>query len=464
VVALAGADAQGLDPDDYDAATLDRLATAWPARPAAADLARFDVLLTVDLLRLLADLRSGRLAGEPYVRPRRGARDDLAALVGEAVRADSVAGLVAASAPPLTQYRNLQRVLALYRRLAADSTVGPVAATVPVRPGDRFPQAPALRRRLRAVGDLRDATPDTSTVYGEAEAVAVRRFQLRHGLAPDRIVGKATLAAFDTPFGRRVRQIELAMERLRWLPPLTGRRFLGVNIPAFALFAFDSTGGPGTPSRGMKVVVGKAVDTRTPLLYAEMRAVEFRPYWNVPRSILVKELLPILRRHPGYLRAHDMEVIDSASRPLGSAVTAEVLRRLERGELRVRQRPGPHNALGLVKFSVPNPASIYLHGTPDSLLFSQARRDFSHGCIRVEDPVGLAEWVLRDRPEWGRSEIERAMAGPRSSRVALAQPIPVAVYYTTAVAFPDGTVRFYPDIYGLDRALDQALRARWPTS
>ena len=465
LAALSGAGAHGLDPEDYDAATLNRLAAELaPGRPAA-DLARFDLLLTVDLLRLVDDLRSGRREGQPYARTRVVAqRPDLAATLSKALRADTVAELVAASAPPLTQYHNLQRSLALYRRLAADSTLGPVAGTGPVRPGVRFLGAPMLRRRLHAVGDLNRRSADTATVYGEPDAAAVRRFQLRHGLTPDGVLGSATVAALNTPFSIRVRQLELAMERLRWLPSLKGRRFLVVNVPAFALFAFDSTGGPGAPSRWMKVVVGKAMDTRTPMLYAEMRSVEFRPYWNVPRSILVKELLPSLRRNPGYLRVHDMELVGAKGRPLGNAVTGDVVRRLSRGELRVRQRPGPHNALGLVKFDFPNPASVYLHGTPDSLLFSRSRRDFSHGCIRVEDPVGLAEWVLRDRPEWGRVEIEGAMAGPASRRVLLTQPVAVAIYYTTAVAFPDGTVHFYPDVYGLDRLLDQALRGGALTS
>jgi L,D-transpeptidase YcbB len=459
LTALAGASAHGLDPGDYDAATLNRLAVAVPSRRSAADLARFDLLLTVDLLRLLDDLRSGRLAGEPYARALKD-RADLAAMLSQALGADTVAKLVAASAPRLTQYHNLQRMLALYRRLATDSTLGPVPATGPVRPGDLFPQAPVLRRRLRAMGDFREETADTAAAYLPADAAAVRRLQRRHGLMPDGILGTATLAALNTPFDRRVRQIELALERLRWLPPLAGRRSLVVNVPAFALFAFDSTGGPGLPSRWMKVVVGKAVDTRTPMLYAEMRAVEFRPYWNVPRSILVNELLPTLRRDPDYLRAHRMELVSVDSLPIGDEVTPAVLRRLSRGELRVRQRPGPRNALGLVKFDFPNTEGVTLHGTPDTLLFSQARRDFSHGCIRVEDPAGLAEWVLRDRPGWKRSEIERAMAGSASRRVSLPRPIPVAIYYTTAVAFPDGTVRFYPDVYGLDRLLDQALRGR----
>jgi murein L,D-transpeptidase YcbB/YkuD len=464
LLALAGAEAHGLEPGDYDAAALDRLAAALPAGRSGVDLARFDLLLTVDLLRLLDDLRSGRMPDAPYGRARETGRADLAAMLSEALQADTVAGLVAAAAPRLTQYRNLQRMLARYRRLAADSTLEPVPVTGVVRPGDRFAGASALRRRLAALGDLGEITADTAAMYGAADVEAVHRFQLRHGLPSDGVLGGATVVALNTPLSARVRQIELAMERVRWLPSLTGRRFLVVNVPAFALFAFDSTGGAGTPSRWMKVVVGKAVDTRTPMLYAELRSVEFRPYWNVPRSILVGELLPLLRRRPDYLRAHEMELVGADGRPLGDQVTAAVLRLLSRGELRVRQRPGPHNALGLVKFDFPNPASVYLHGTPDSLLFSRPRRDFSHGCIRVADPVGLAEWVLHDRPEWSRAEITRAMAGPGSRRVALARPIPVAVYYTTAVAFPDGTVRFYPDVYGLDRLLEQALHARALTS
>jgi murein L,D-transpeptidase YcbB/YkuD len=209
----------------------------------------------------------------------------------------------------------------------------------------------------------------------------------------------------------------------------------------------------------MRVVVGKALDTRTPLLFEQMRYVEFRPYWNVPRSILTQELLPVLRRSPGYLRSHDMEIVGPRDRALGDAVSPDILRRLAQGELRIRQRPGASNALGLVKFVFPNAASVYLHGTPQTDLFARERRDFSHGCIRVEDPAGLAAWVLQDRPEWGRQQIEAAMQATTTRRASLTRPMPVAVVYSTVVALPDGGARFYPDIYGLDRRLDDALRA-----
>jgi murein L,D-transpeptidase YcbB/YkuD len=189
-----------------------------------------------------------------------------------------------------------------------------------------------------------------------------------------------------------------------------------------------------------------------------MRYVDFRPYWNVPRSILTAEVLPALRRNSGYLRAHDMEIVGPGDQALGSNVNPDILRRLARGDLRIRQRPGPSNAVGLVKFVFPNAAGIYLHGTPQPELFARERRDFSHGCIRVQDPLGLAAWVLRDRPEWDRNHIAAAVEGVSTRRVALIRPLPVAIFYTTAVAAPDGTARFYPDIYGLDRVLDESLR------
>jgi murein L,D-transpeptidase YcbB/YkuD len=287
----------------------------------------------------------------------------------------------------------------------------------------------------------------------------VRRFQARHDLAPDGVLGRSTLAALNVPYALRARQIALAMERLRALPALTGQRFIVVNIPAFRLFAFDSVGGPGAPTLQMKIVTGKALDARTPILFEELRYVEFRPYWNVPRSILVKELLPLVRRRPGYLRAHQMEVVDARQTVVGDVVTSAILGGLTRGELRVRQRPGPANALGLAKFVFPNAANIYMHGTPDTVLFARSRRDFSHGCIRLENPAGLADWVLGDQPAWNREAIESAMTTPRTTRALLSRPVPVVVFYTTAVAFPDGSVHFYPDVYRHDRELIEALRA-----
>jgi len=189
-----------------------------------------------------------------------------------------------------------------------------------------------------------------------------------------------------------------------------------------------------------------------------MREVIFRPYWNVPRSIVRHEVLPKIKRDPDYLEREDMEIVrgesDIASR---TELSAETLEGLRRGELRVRQRPGPKNALGLIKFVFPNGEDVYMHGTPAQALFSKNRRDFSHGCVRVADPVGLAEWVLH-RPEWTRDQIVAATGGSQTIHVKLPRPIQVILFYTTAAVMPeDGTIRFADDIYRHDATLDRAL-------
>ncbi len=212
----------------------------------------------------------------------------------------------------------------------------------------------------------------------------------------------------------------------------------------------------------MKVIVGRAVGTRTPVFVEQMREVIFRPYWNVPRSILRHEILPVLARDPNYLRRQNMEVVQGEgddARVVG--VTADAIDGLRRGVLRLRQRPGPQNSLGLIKFPFPNEENVCMHGTPAVALFASSRRDYSHGCIRVEDPVRLAEWVLQDRPEWDRDRMLAATAGPSSIQVKLARPIQVLLFYTTAAVMPgDGSVHFAEDIYGYDVRLDRALARR----
>jgi murein L,D-transpeptidase YcbB/YkuD len=193
-----------------------------------------------------------------------------------------------------------------------------------------------------------------------------------------------------------------------------------------------------------------------------MRYVIFRPYWNIPPSILRNETLPALRRDPGYLARQNMEIVsgDGDNAPV-VALTPDVLAQLGRGRLRVRQRPGPENALGLIKFVFPNDENVYMHATPAPQLFDRTRRDFSHGCVRVEDPVALAEWVLKDRPEWTRERIVAAMQGTETFRVDLPAPIRVILFYVTAVVMPeDGAVHFAEDIYGHDVRLAKALAGR----
>lgn len=452
--------AEGLNPDDYAATVLDSLATGFERGgrdPAIA--ARFDLGVSLATLRYLRHLHSGRIdprqAGfrfDPPADPH-----DFGSILATALAAGGIRDVALDLAPQIPQYRRLREALARYRGLAALDSGDSLRVRLPLRPGDSVVGLASLADRLRAAGDLTVGEADTS-VYGGALEAAVRRFQARHGLEADGVVGRETAAELNVPIAWRVRQLVLAQERLRWVPDLSAGPFVLVNIPMFELLAFDSVGA-GTPALRTGVIVGRALGTQTPVLLESMRYLIFQPYWNVPASILRNEILPALRRNPDYLRRNDMEIVQGpGDDALPLAQTPENLARLESGQLRLRQRPGPRNALGRIKFIFPNDANVYLHDTPAQELFSRARRDFSHGCVRVEDPPGLAAFVLRGLPEWTPETIREAMTrGPQSRRVNLPRSIPVVLFYTTAAVEADGTVRFAPDIYGHDRVLDRAL-------
>jgi murein L,D-transpeptidase YcbB/YkuD len=457
---LDSASSQGLRPADYDVPRLDSLLQADTLdRAEASDLDRFDVLLSLAFIRYLDDLHLGRVQPAPIATPIPRDWWDPANALADAVAADSIAGLVARAQPPFAQYQRLRLLLTRYRDLAAAGTQSRLPRSRVVRPGDGYAAMPQLSRFLVALGDLDSVPAAADTMYQGPVVEAVQRFQLRHGLAPDSVLGPATFRALNTPLDARVRQIELALERLRWLPEIGAQRFLVVNIPAFQLFAFDSAGGSGAPALEMRVIVGRSLQARTPILLEQLAYVEFHPYWNVPRGILLNEILPHLRRNPGYLRSNDMEVFAGKTEVLGDTVTPRVLRGLASGEFSVRQRPGPRNPLGPVKFVFPNAEAIYLHATPEPELFAKTRRDFSHGCVRVEEPAELAWWVLQDRPGWTRDSVTSAIQAPETTRDSLPQPMSVIIFYTTAVARPDGTAWFYGDIYRNDPAVARLMEA-----
>ncbi|MBE0588722.1 MAG: L,D-transpeptidase family protein, partial [Hydrogenophaga sp.] len=326
-----------------------------------------------------------------------------------------------------------------------------------LEPGQTWAGLALLVERLRLLGDLTVDEP-LPVVYEGVWVEAVQRFQERHGLAVDGVVGKDTWAALQVTPGERAQQIALNLERLRWTPLTEAPRMIVVNIPEFVLRAYEVREGRIAVHQTMKIIVGKAMDTRTPVFEEEMRSIEFSPYWNVPPSIAHSETVPKLLRDPGYLAREDMEFV----RPDGlvsTEVTPDVLAEVLAGRARIRQRPGPKNALGAVKFSFPNRDHIYLHHTPAAQLFGKGRRDFSHGCVRVEQPVELALFVLQDMPQWTEQRVREAMAAGQLQAVRLATPVPVLITYGTALV-KQGRLHFYPDIYGHDRELAEALRRR----
>ncbi len=467
---LNDAAAEGLDPEFYRAAPLTAQATTMTSGISATEAAAFDVSLTHSMMRYLRQFHRGRVdprsIGFQVALPED--EHDYASIVREAATKGTLKEAIQSVMPPLVQYRALRAMLPKYRALAlVDGTTLPrlpKSATKALKPGGTSTVLEILRTRLIAMGDLQETTPPpTNPLLYEGEIVeGVKRFQARHNFEPDGVIGKATWAALHVPLTHRLRQIELAMERMRWLPHLGERAFVAVNIPMFRLWAWDKVPESGVPDFDMGVIVGKALDTRTPVFLEEMTHLIFQPYWNVPKSIVHSEMLPILRRNLGYLESQDMEIVDGQgddAKPVPA--TLANVERLASAELRLRQRPGPKNALGQVKFMFPNDENVYLHSTPAPVLFGRARRDFSHGCVRVEDPVKLAEWALSDQPEWTREKILAAMNGDPSVMVKLTRPIRVVLYYVTATVIPtDNTVHFAEDIYNQDPRLDEALRAR----
>lgn len=464
---LAQVQQLGLQPEDYDAEGL----RDWTVRIAAAsrsltELGSFDVSLSRSLLQVLSDLGQGRVdpASLGFSLPPRGDLD-LAAVARDVSQADDVSATIRQVEPPYAGYHALESALARYQALEADPELRPPHRTrLVVRPGGTYADLPALRRLLIAFGDLADDTATRDDTLGPRRytpemIAAVERFQERHGLEADGILGPATFAALRVPIAQRVDQIALTLERWRWLPRRPPPRYVAINIPAFQLYAFESDSTAAHPDLVMKVILGSSRMRRaTPIFAATMRYVVFRPYWDVPKSIAIRELIPLIRPDTGYAAHQSLEIVrgsDESARLYPT--TARNLERVASGTLRLRQRPGPDNALGLVKFVFPNAHNVYLHGTPAAELFRHARRDFSHGCIRVEDPGALAEFALGGQDDWTTSMIAAAMDGEESRTVYLARPVEVFILYATADVGRSGVLSFYPDLYGHDAALARLL-------
>jgi murein L,D-transpeptidase YcbB/YkuD len=459
---LERASEEGLAPEDYAASALASRAAALTP-DSSTDAARFDVDLTAGLQLYLRDLHVGRVDPRTIGFKMTAARDehDFAEVVRTAATSHTVPDLSTEWAPKFAVYRNLRTALAKYRQVAADpalATPPPKAPTV--HRGEPYAGIDVLTRLLVALGDLPagEAPGAGTSIYDGALATAVTHFQDRHGFEPDGVLGRATQDALRVPLAWRVRQLELALERLRWLPQLGPGPLIAVNIPMFRLWAWDALTPDGVPTFETRVIVGQALDTETPVFIETLEHVIFRPYWNIPRSIVNGEILPAIAKDANYLQKHDMEIV-AASRPVPT--TPDTLARLKQGGLSVRQRPGPKNSLGLVKFVFPNDENVYLHDTPAQSLFERSRRDFSHGCVRVQNPAALASWVLHRQEGFTPEQAADAMKGDTTRQVNLREPIPVILFYITAVVTPaDGTVHFAADIYKHDDRLDQALRQR----
>jgi L,D-transpeptidase YcbB len=456
---------KGLEPEDYDASRWDARLRALP--DSGAGVAVFDLALTVCAMRYVSDLRVGRINPQHFnfglnVEHK---KYDLAQFLRDRLLpASDMAAALEGIEPPFAGYQRTEQALVRYTELTKiDDGEKLPAPAKPINPGQVYSGVPRLMRFLRLVGDL---PPDAAMsanpqLYDGALVEGVKRFQRRHGLDDDGRLGIATVKQLNVPLSDRVRQLQLTLERWRWLPTEFSSPPIVVNIPDFRLRAVDEN---NKVAMDMRVVVGKAMRTQTPVFSRDMTYVVLRPYWNVPPSILRGEIIPAIQRNRNYIADKRYEVTTHDGKVVTSGeLSDDVLAQLKAGKLAVRQKPGPTNALGLVKLIFPNEHNVYLHSTPAPDLFSRSRRDFSHGCIRVEKPAELAAWVLRNNSGWTLQRVQQGMQhGSDNVTVSLAQRVPVFIVYGTAIAYENNEVHFYDDIYGHDAKLTQALAKGYP--
>lgn len=460
IALLQDATQKGLDPRDYDG-------LLWPARlksleaggASEEDLVKFDVALSVSTMRYISDLHLGKVDPKTLHRdfdPERHKYDLADFLRMRVVDAPDVKTELAAVEPPFPGYRRTLAALQKYLVMEGEEVPSPLAPVgKPIAPGQNYDELQKLAARLKFLGDLPvDAEIEPgSTLYKGSVVDAMKSFQIRHGLEAAGKIGPQTITELNRPMSFRVEQLRLTLERWRWVPHDFDHPPIVVNIPEFLLRTLDAQ---GNPTMKMPVVVGRAMRTETPVFQGDMKYLVFWPYWNVPPSILRGEIVPKLTKDPAYLEKSGFEVATYDGKVVTDGVVSpELLADLRAGKYMVRQKPGPKNALGLIKFIFPNSNNVYLHSTPSQALFSQSRRDFSHGCIRVEDPKALAVWVLGDTPGWTKERVDAAFAAQKEQQVNLAQTIPVLIVYGTAIATEGGTVKFLDDIYGFDKQLSK---------
>lgn len=448
IQAVREADREGLDPELYNVGMLEErgreasegFLTAKGFDPEEAGA--LDVWLTYLYMKYASDLADGqsdlvRADRTWKIQPE---KFDPQENLEEALSTNRIKQSLLELTPPAPEYERLRAALAQYRAQQANGG-WPRVPSMTLRPGAKSPHVAALARRLAASNDYDGSVPDGPAVYSPELQEAVKRVQRRHGLTDDGIVGPELVRELNVPLERRIAQIQLNMERWRWLPRDLGDRYILVNIPEMRLDVYEGSNVP----LSMRVVVGKQ-DTPTPIFNDEMTHIVFSPYWNVPDSIAQGETLPSIMADPDFLSRNRMEVLDKS----GNVVDASEVDLSDPAAYRFRQRPGASNSLGLVKFMFPNQFSVYLHDTPADSLFERAARSFSHGCVRVEEPVALAQYVLRDQPEWTRERIEQAMHAGEEKHVKLKAPVPVYLGYWTARVRPDDSLQFRRDVYGID--------------
>ena len=448
LAAFADANAHALNPENYDPIGF---ANRADNAGTIEDWASIETDLTRQFLRYATHLSSGRVQPNeinkalnifPHV-------PEPDVLLDQAATTPDFSAFLEALSPNTPNYARLKRRLAQYRDKAALGGFTPIPEGETLKPGMEDQRVPLLRQRL-SEEDFMDATSHTGSVYDGSLVDAVKTFQDHHGIAVDGVIGPSTLAEINVPIEKRLIQMELNMERRRWMPDFLGDTYVFVNLADQNLKVVKNDKTWHTA----RVVVGKPYHA-TPVFSDEMTYVEINPFWNVPRSIATNEYLPKLRQNPNALSAQNIRIFSGEQE---IAPTQVAWNSYSGGNFpfKLRQDPGGKNALGRIKFMFPNQFNIYIHDTPSKALFDRAQRSFSHGCIRVSDPFALGSVLLGDQG-YDRAKLEALRDSGERKIVKLDRPIPVHLTYLTAWMNKDGSTHFRQDIYDRDQVLQKAL-------
>jgi murein L,D-transpeptidase YcbB/YkuD len=463
--AMEGATADGLEPNLYRHDTAARLINqveedSIAERREPAQMAMVDMVLSEVFGRYAQHLTGGIMSPQVSGLEWRIPKDSVPVQpLLERLAADADAALLVDSLrPDAPEYRLLMEQLERYGQIAASGGWPAVSEDFSAEAGGRAPEVALLRQRFGAEADAEEARlaaagADDPEAFDDALKEALQHFQMRHSIEPDGVVGPATLEQLNTSADERVQQIKLNLEQWRWLPGHLGERYILVNVAGFEmeLVEHDSV------LLAMNVVVGQE-GWETAIFTDTLESIVFNPYWNVPPGIEREEILPAVRRDPGYLARENLEVVRGEAVVSPSEVDWSAVG--PGSPYRFRQRPGPQNALGRVKFLFPNEHDIYLHDTPAQARFAASQRAFSHGCIRLEKPIELARVLLDRVTESSAADLEDLLAGDKEKWIRVTDPVPVYILYFTAWAGRDGTMRFHPDVYERDRRLEEQARER----
>ncbi len=470
LAAIAAIDREGLHPDDYHLKRIERVLNSTRGHGVTGQAPDPNLVTDLDLLATDAFLICGShlLAGrvnpvsvdaEWFTKSR---ERDIAALLDTALLRGDARAALTDLLPNHQGYFRLRDRLREYRQMAANGGWQRIPEGPTMHPGDRDGRVRLVRKRLETTGDLAAGAPLDRDVYDDSLASAMRGFQRRHGLDADGAIGPKTLAALNVSAEERARQIALNLERWRWLPENLGKRHILVNIADFELDVFEGE----SAVLSMRVIVGRPY-RRTPVFSDRMTYVVLNPYWNVPPNLALQDVIPHVRESQSYLADQkikvfrgwgaDMRVIDPATVDW-SKMSKQNL------PYWFRQEPGPLNSLGRIKFMFPNQFNVYLHDTPKRELFARTERGFSSGCIRIENPLGLAEYLLAGDAKWTPSALQAALEQATDRTITIPDPIPIHILYWTAWVTPSGALQFREDIYKRDVPLTQALSEPPPTA